>query len=655
MSPTAEIKKTLSISTLLLIIMLLIAIFVLSGLVIMTHWLVEMQSNLNLLRDSSLPRLVKLSQLSHEAAATISIAPALSARPTRFEFETLLSRIKDKEASQKVLLKELAALYQDKNVMRLAQSNGDLLNANLLALTTLVRQQINIRKQIENYIESFGAFAWGISSGGEQFDSSKKNWTPPLVKTAVLNTLITLFDPNSGRFPLNKKKTDEIFIRLSRDIEPVKFGKPSTISQTAMELVTYWNKEQQRVYEIKKTELTNDFKIKALTEENSLITNRLLYTANNEFKNAGSELEKHIKHVDSINKFALMLIIVIIITFGTGIFLIWLVLTKRVFRRLNRICAVIQSFADQGNRGNADPIMDEIGKISGSLIHYMTVIEKRETELQLLSSKLAKYLSPQVYNSIFIGKQDVKVAGKRKKLTVFFSDIVGFTEATDRMQYEELTWLLNHYLTEMSKIALQFGATIDKYVGDAILIFFGDPESRGVRHDALACVKMALVMRKRMAALQNIWRDSGFERPLKVRMGIHTGYCMVGNFGSEDRMDYTIIGGTVNTASRLESQADPDDILISYETMTLVKEEILCIEHGQAKVKGIHYPITTFKVVDLHENLEKKPQQYKVEHHGITLDIDLDVMMADDRNKAKDVLHKALVMLGGQDKSTLAK
>ena len=99
--------------------------------------------------------------------------------------------------------------------------------------------------------------------------------------------------------------------------------------------------------------------------------------------------------------------------------------------------------------------------------------EKSET-LAALSSKLAKYLAPQVYDSIFTGQQDVKIVSKRKKLTVCFSDLVGFTEITDKMESEDLTQLLNHYLTEMSKIALQYGATIDKYVGDAIVMFFGD-------------------------------------------------------------------------------------------------------------------------------------------------------------------------------------
>jgi adenylate cyclase len=226
----------------------------------------------------------------------------------------------------------------------------------------------------------------------------------------------------------------------------------------------------------------------------------------------------------------------------------------------------------------------------GTVAVYSDVTELKQREgelarkshsLEQLSNQLAKYLSPQVYESIFSGKQEVKITSRRKKLTVFFSDIVSFTETADRLESEELTQLLNHYLTEMSRIALDHGATIDKYVGDAILIFFGDPETRGVRADALACVRMAIAMRERMRELTDVWRAAGIARPLRCRMGIHTDFCTVGNFGSEDRLDYTIIGRGVNTASRLESLAAPGEILISYETSAHVEGEIACDAKGE--------------------------------------------------------------------------
>ncbi len=240
-------------------------------------------------------------------------------------------------------------------------------------------------------------------------------------------------------------------------------------------------------------------------------------------------------------------------------------------------------------------------------------ISRKNKELETLSNKLAKYLSPQVYSSIFEGKQEVALDSKRKKLTIFFSDIVGFTETTDKMESEDLTQLLNQYLTEMSQIAFDHGATIDKYIGDAIMIFFGDPESRGVKEDALACVSMAIAMRERIKELAVSWRHAGFEKPLTCRIGIHTGYCTVGNFGSEDRMDYTIIGGSVNLASRLEHEASHGGILISYETYAHVKEDINCEPAGQIQVKGLAYPITSYRVVDRYESLSANEQPLDLE------------------------------------------
>ncbi|MFQ6017109.1 MAG: adenylate/guanylate cyclase domain-containing protein [Kiloniellaceae bacterium] len=286
----------------------------------------------------------------------------------------------------------------------------------------------------------------------------------------------------------------------------------------------------------------------------------------------------------------------------------------------------------------------------------ITDLKQREEELaeksnalEQLSNQLAKYLSPQVYDSIFSGKQEVKVASNRKKLTVFFSDIADFTETADKLESEELTQLLNHYLTEMSQIALDHGATVDKYVGDAILIFFGDPETKGIKEDALACVKMAIAMRKRMHDLERIWRDSGIEKPLQCRMGIHTDYCTVGNFGSEDRMDYTIIGGGVNTASRLETSATPGDILISYETFAHVSDQIHCEERGHIDVKGIAYPIATYQVIDTYENLGKEPKHFREDHPNVKLDLDLDAMSADDRGTAAAILRRALDHLSAHD------
>ena len=284
----------------------------------------------------------------------------------------------------------------------------------------------------------------------------------------------------------------------------------------------------------------------------------------------------------------------------------------------------------------------------GTVAVYSDITELKQREQDLteksdalasLSSKLAKYLAPQVYDSIFTGQQDVKIVSKRKKLTVCFSDLVGFTEITDKMESEDLTQLLNHYLTEMSKIALQYGATIDKYVGDAIVMFFGDPTTLGVKEDALACVQMAIAMQKRVGELAHEWRNSGIKTPLRCRIGIHTGYCTVGNFGSEDRMDYTMVGGTVNLASRLEHEAPPGGVLISFETYAHVKDDVRCEERGHVQVKGIAQPVATYAVVGLKQDTEQAGTAH------LRLEVDADRMSDEERKAAADVLRRALGLL----------
>ena len=272
------------------------------------------------------------------------------------------------------------------------------------------------------------------------------------------------------------------------------------------------------------------------------------------------------------------------------------------------------------------------------------LVTEKNRMLEALSSKLSKYLSPQLYRSIFTGEQNVEIASKRKKLTIFFSDIAAFTETTENLESEELTQVLNHYLTEMSTIALEHGATIDKYIGDAMLLFFGDPETRGVKEDAKACVMMALAMQRRMRELEQEWRDRGLERPFRIRMGISTGFCTVGNFGSQDRMDYTIIGNEVNLAARLEASAEPGSMLLAHETNALVQDVVLTEEQPPITVKGFLKPVSTYKVVGTYNELIQTGRVVLQERDGLRVLVDLSKQ---DRSQAIAILEEVLDQLRG--------
>ncbi|MBF0381390.1 MAG: adenylate/guanylate cyclase domain-containing protein [Magnetococcales bacterium] len=284
-----------------------------------------------------------------------------------------------------------------------------------------------------------------------------------------------------------------------------------------------------------------------------------------------------------------------------------------------------------------------------SLKDVTSSLDEKNAMLEQLSSKLSKYLSPQIYEMIFSGAKEVQLSTERKKLTVFFSDIKNFTATTDDLEPEDLTYLINDYLTEMSKIAIKHGATIDKFIGDAMLIFFGDPNTLGVKEDALACVRMAIEMQRHMMSLRAKWTEMGYARPFQMRVGINTGFCNVGNFGSEDRMDYTIIGGEVNLAARLEGVSDPDGIALSYETYALVKEHVDTEKGEPITVKGIHRKITPYKLTGIFKSIDAESRFLRVEDEGVRLFLDLEKLDEEARANAIDKMESAIQRL--RDKS----
>lgn len=272
-------------------------------------------------------------------------------------------------------------------------------------------------------------------------------------------------------------------------------------------------------------------------------------------------------------------------------------------------------------------------------------LETANQFLASLSIKISRYLSPQIYKSIFSGQRDVVIQTERKKLTIFFSDIKDFTATTERLQPEQITTLLNEYFTEMSAIALKHGGTIDKFVGDAMLIFFGDPETKGESEDAKSCLRMALDMQQRVAGLNMKWRNEGIEHPFRVRMGINSGFCNVGNFGSADRMDYTIIGAEANLAARLQGIADPGHVVISYETYALVRDILVAHALPAITMKGINREIVPYAVVGLLDATGQTVDIFSEHQTGIDFYLDPTVIDPGTTDRIRDVLRQALETL----------
>jgi len=232
--------------------------------------------------------------------------------------------------------------------------------------------------------------------------------------------------------------------------------------------------------------------------------------------------------------------------------------------------------------------------------------QDREEKLVATSEQLARandlisrYVASQLAEQIRAGSYEAVEKHDRRRLTLFFSDIKDFAETADHVEPEDLSEVLNEYLSEMATVGERYGGTIDKFVGDAVMIFFGAPASTNDRDHALRAVQMAVEMQERMVTLRQKWRRDGFERPFEIRIGINTGQASIGNFGSKSRMDYTAIGRQVNLAARLQTHCEPGKILISHSTWVLVQEHVACVPQGELQVKGFQNPVKVYEVVGL--------------------------------------------------------
>jgi adenylate cyclase len=265
-------------------------------------------------------------------------------------------------------------------------------------------------------------------------------------------------------------------------------------------------------------------------------------------------------------------------------------------------------------------------------------VENKNNKYIKMANKVARYVPSQVWQAISNNTLETSLDNKRKKLTIFFSDIKGFTELSETLSPDDLAHLLNTYFDKMSTIAKKYGGTIDKFVGDALVIFFGDPTTKGTHVDALACIDMAVAMQIEMKRLRQKYHDSEFGN-LHVRMGITTGYCHVGNFGSVSRVSYTIIGREANIAARLQAAANPDEILITEETFNEVKSQINCIERGEISLKGIAEPIKIWVVKGRYENVPSHQKRWsEYEFDGFNLQLDMDMLKSYDKEKITRVL-----------------
>jgi adenylate cyclase len=232
------------------------------------------------------------------------------------------------------------------------------------------------------------------------------------------------------------------------------------------------------------------------------------------------------------------------------------------------------------------------GYIASTTYHF--VIERKQRFL--IKSMFSTYVNPQLVEELVNDPSKLVLGGRREELTVLFSDIEGFTTISQDMEPERLVALLNEYLSVMSEIVFRNRGTLDKYEGDAIMAFWGAPLPQA-DHALLAC-RTALEMRDALAPLNEQWRREGKPR-LNIRIGINTGPMVVGNMGAKGKFAYTVIGDSVNLASRLEgaNKEYRTSIMASERTYELVQESIRGRKLDRIAVKGRSVPVTIYEII----------------------------------------------------------
>ncbi len=231
-----------------------------------------------------------------------------------------------------------------------------------------------------------------------------------------------------------------------------------------------------------------------------------------------------------------------------------------------------------------------------AMIIEQASLNEQIREEERIRSRLERFHSPQVIEMILKGSQETKddiMEPKDLIATILFADIIGFTQLSERMPPRDINMILNQFFSRMTDIIFEYEGTLDKYIGDSLMAVFGAPMEK--KDDAKRAIIAALKMRQELPVIMDKMEA---KKRFNIRIGINTGRVVAGNIGSPKRMDYTVIGDPVNIASRLESIAEPNQILIGEETYKHIKGEFKINRIGPKLVKGRTEEITVYEVLD---------------------------------------------------------
>jgi class 3 adenylate cyclase len=250
--------------------------------------------------------------------------------------------------------------------------------------------------------------------------------------------------------------------------------------------------------------------------------------------------------------------------------------------------------------GEVNRVNGQLASLYDQLQGYATNLEQRVAvqvaEIEQ-AQRLQRYLPRQLVERVLRGEIVVSGQHERRKVTILFADMQGFTDLSDRIEAEELGELVNEYFAVMADAVFRHGGTLLDFIGDAVMVVFGAPEAPRPGEDARRAIALALDIQRAVAVWAQSWRQRGLDRAPAVRIGVHSGYATVGTFGTSDRTEYAAIGRTTNIAARVQTAAQPGTLLVTWATRALAGEEFTYLSRGQMQAKGVHAPIELFEVL----------------------------------------------------------
>ena len=300
--------------------------------------------------------------------------------------------------------------------------------------------------------------------------------------------------------------------------------------------------------------------------------------------------------------YAVRIIILITIILAFMMLTLRRFLDKKIITPLETIAMANHQFMEDQSTGRsislAEDTPHEIEEIASTRSRMLESILKESRErLQLanfIRDTFGRYMPKKVVDEILESPQGRKIGGRRETATVLMSDLRGFTGLSENREPEDLVRLLNRYLDQMSEVIHGYDGIIDDFIGDAILVIFGALKKHD--DDPARAVACAIAMQKALQGFNHETIHEG-EPPFEMGIGIETGSVIMGNIGSDTRMKYSVIGTTVNVASRLESQTTGGQVVIGENTYSLVKDLVQTDPPISVMMKGIRKPIVSYPVL----------------------------------------------------------